>query len=268
MYTREKIHLRALCLTRSDVLHVRSSPRVAVRFVFTFIHRLALPPPTLPRGHPIGVNPDPSASLRYPEPPRFHGRPRELFRTARNHPHHCHQTKRRSKGKWMAGNRGNRRDTRFTTRPLFVARAFEPVCFPSNLNYMYIYICIRNLVLEGRRETTGLEKSTKTEWNLLMRPCDRKCFRSAGSGAKRCCDQSLRRDQQPRRHSLAPPEGRATRAIDILLPELPGCCDGPGVAITAPATPPPVPRRRHPSSYAPSTVSTPRESLDDGSNLA
>lgn len=142
MYTREKIHLRALCLTRSDVLHVRSSPRVAVRFVFTFIHRLALPPPTLPRGHPIGVNPDPSASLRYPEPPRFHGRPRELFRTARNHPHHCHQTERRSKGKWMAGNRGNRRDTRFTTRPLFVARAFEPVCFPSNLNYMYIYIYV------------------------------------------------------------------------------------------------------------------------------
>lgn len=132
----------ALCLTRSDVLHVRSSPRVAVRFVFTFIHRLALPPPTLPRGHPIGVNPDPSASLRYPEPPRFHGRPRELFRTARNHPHHCHQTERRSKGKWMAGNRGNRRDTRFTTRPLFVARAFEPVCFPSNLNYMYIYIYV------------------------------------------------------------------------------------------------------------------------------
>lgn len=53
---------------------IRSSPRVAVRFVFTFIQRLVVPP-TLPRGHPIAAA-DPSASLRYPEPPRFHGRPR------------------------------------------------------------------------------------------------------------------------------------------------------------------------------------------------
>lgn len=85
----------------------------------------------------------------------------------------------------------------------------------------------------------------------MIRPCtrNRKCFRSAGSGTT--YDQSWRRDQPPRRHSSAPPEGRATRAIDILLPELPGCCDGPGVAITAPATPPPVPRCRRRSSYAP-----------------
>lgn len=113
---------------------------------------------------------------------------------------------------------------------------------------------------------TGLGKTTK-RLELVDATLRSKVFSKRGFRGE-AYDQSLRRDQQPRRHSLAPPEGRATRAIDILLPELPGCCDGPGVAITAPATPPPVPRRRHPSSYAPSTVSIPRDSLDDrGSNL-
>lgn len=167
---------------------------------------------------------DPSASLRYPEPPRFHGRPRGL-------PHETtHTTVTKPPNSDRKGSRVERTGVTRDSPRVRLCRVQLLSPFSSN-----------NVVFEARR-VTG--------WNLLMRPCDRKCFRSAGSGTKRY-DQSLRRDQQPRRHSLAPPEGRATRAIDILLPELPGCCDGPGVAITAPATPPPVPRRRHPSSYAP-----------------
>ena len=73
-----------------SVFLVRSSPRVPVRFVFTFIQRLVVPP-TLPRGHPI-ASADPSASLRYPEPPRFHGRPRNGVsnHTRESLTHHWH----------------------------------------------------------------------------------------------------------------------------------------------------------------------------------
>lgn len=210
----------------------------------TGLHCLLLPSS---RADIRSASTDPSASLRYPEPPRFHGRPRELFRTARNHPHHhCHQTKQRSKGK---RSRGNRRDTRFTTRPLFVACAMEPCgksLFPFSLER--IVICIRSEESDRPRE----QKTTKNGWNLLMRPCDRKCFRSAGSGAKRtinrCAETSNRDDTL-----WHPPKG-APREPST------SCCQSCRAAAMARASRSQRLRRRHPSHAAdilPATLPVP-----------
>lgn len=155
-------------------------------------------------------------------------------------------TKQRSKGK---RSRGNRRDTRFTTRPLFVACAMEPCgksLFPFSLER--IVICIRSEESDRPRE----QKTTKNGWNLLMRPCDRKCFRSAGSGAKRtinrCAETSNRDDTL-----WHPPKG-APREPST------SCCQSCRAAAMARASRSQRLRRRHPSHAAdilPATLPVP-----------